>query len=147
MGTRSRIGIVNTNGSILSIYCHWDGYLSHNGKILNEHYTDEAKIRKLMKLGDLSSLGAEIGVKHPFDPPMFGTTAFEEHEKKYNNMCPAYGRDRGEKDVNAKTSSSIKDWEKLGEEFNYLFAEGQWTVSFWDRPRMLLERGCRRACL
>ena len=38
MSTRARIGIVRPNGSILSIYTHSDGYISHHGPILLEHY-------------------------------------------------------------------------------------------------------------
>jgi hypothetical protein len=138
MATRSRIGIMNDDGSVLSIYCHWDGYLSNNGKILLEHYTDEAKIRELMALGDISSLGAEIGEKHPFDSPGFGNAAADEYRQLYGHMCNAYGRDRGENNIAAKLSRNITQFAELEEEFNYLFAEGQWTVSFWNRPRMLL---------
>ena len=34
MSTRSNIAIKRKNGTVESIYCHWDGYLSYNGKIL-----------------------------------------------------------------------------------------------------------------
>lgn len=138
MATRSRIGIMNDDGSVLSIYCHWDGYLSNNGKILLTHYQDEKKIRELMALGDISSLGAEIGVEHPFKPPSYNSPELEEYEKKYGHMCVAYNRDRGENNTAAKLSRDVAGFTMLSEEFNYLFAEGQWTVDFWDRPRMLL---------
>ncbi len=32
MATRSNIGIVNDNGSVTGIYCHWDGYPEHKRK-------------------------------------------------------------------------------------------------------------------
>ena len=64
MSTRSRIGILNDDGTVDSIYCHFDGYISNNGKILQEHYTDPAKMAELIALGDISSLAAEIGVQH-----------------------------------------------------------------------------------
>ena len=124
MGTRSTIAIQNTDGTVTGIYCHWDGYLSHNGAILQENYTDEAKVRELIALGDLSSLGEIIGTKHDFnDAP--------------RNECNAYGRDRGEKDIDAKTCAS---WSALvndfGQEFDYLFVPGKgWTVRYfagWD---------------
>jgi len=139
MATRGRIGIMNDDGTVLSIYCHWDNYLSHTGKILLNHYQDESKIRELMALGDISSLGAEIGEKHPFDSPGFGNPAADEYRQLYGHMCNAYGRDRGEKNTGAKLSRNVAGFEFLSEEFNYLFAEGQWSVSFWDRPRMLLK--------
>jgi len=30
MATRSNIGIVNEDGSVTGIYCHWDGYPENN---------------------------------------------------------------------------------------------------------------------
>jgi hypothetical protein len=59
MATRSSISIRKGN-KVTSIYCHWDGYLSHNGQILLDHYTKTSKIEKLIALGSLSSLGKLI---------------------------------------------------------------------------------------
>ena len=56
MATRSRIAIENENGIVKSIYCHFDGYVGNNGKILFNHY-DKEKLEKLIELGDISSLG------------------------------------------------------------------------------------------
>lgn len=60
MSTRSRIGIEREDGTVESIYCHFDGYPAHVGKMLLEHYQDGEKIEELLKLGNISSLGAEI---------------------------------------------------------------------------------------
>lgn len=38
MGTRSSITVKMTDGSFKSVYCHFDGYLDHNGKMLAGHY-------------------------------------------------------------------------------------------------------------
>ena len=58
MGTRSRIAVMH--GPVAkSVYCHWDGYLEHNGAILLEHY-DSSKANQLVALGDLSSLRPEM---------------------------------------------------------------------------------------
>ena len=60
----SNIGIKsNVDGVISVIYCHSDGYLEHVGRTLIDHYTDPIKIKCLMELGDLSSLGKNIGKK------------------------------------------------------------------------------------
>lgn len=40
MSTRSHIGLLLEDGRIESIYCHNDGYLSHNGHILDSFYND-----------------------------------------------------------------------------------------------------------
>jgi len=96
MGTRSMIGIENPNTkAVKSIYCHWDGYLEHNGAILNEHYTSSPKVNNLIALGDLSSLRAEIGEKHTFSR-LDSTLPEAEYEALYGNMCTFYTRDRGE---------------------------------------------------
>ena len=60
MATRSRIAIENQDGSVTSIYCHWDGYIKSNGVILNNNYTTKDKVEELIALGDLSSLGETI---------------------------------------------------------------------------------------
>jgi hypothetical protein len=72
MATRSLIGIKLDNEIVKTIYCHWDGYPSHTGKLLIENYSTPAAITELMELGDLSSL-AESPAK-----------------------CKAYHRDRNE---------------------------------------------------
>lgn len=118
MGTSSRIGIENEDGTITSIYCHWDGYVSHVGNILMNFYGDPAKIHELMKLGDLSCIDKEIGEKHNFNNHL------DEHE----DWCLAYGRDRGEEDTEAKLSKNFKEFEDLFEEYTYLFRDNQWFV-------------------
>jgi hypothetical protein len=97
MATRSGIGIMNPNtGSIKAIYCHWDGYLEHNGSLLNKHYSASPKVNNLIALGDLSSLRPEIGEAHPFGH--FGSEmSQEEYDEKFGDMCTFYTRDRGEK--------------------------------------------------
>ena len=122
MGTRSTIAIQNEDGTVTGIYCHWDGYLSHNGAILAENYTDEAAVRELIALGDLSSLGETIGNKVDFND--YGS---------HKGQCVAYGRDRGERGIEAATHDS---WEELleafGQEYDYLFVPGKgWTVRYF----------------
>jgi len=56
MATRSRIAIENQDGSVTSVYCHWDGYIKTNGVILNNNYNTTDKVNELIALGDLSSL-------------------------------------------------------------------------------------------
>jgi len=119
MSTHSRIGIINKDGTITGIYCHHDGYVSHNGRILHEHYTDEAKVRKLMALGDISTLGEEIGEAQDFDDPVKG-------------QCNAYGRDRGETGTECKRSTDITRFlADFIEEYNYLWFHGRWMVYGW----------------
>jgi hypothetical protein len=60
MATRSVIAYLENNEVYHTIYCHWDGYLSNNGRILKHHYDTEDKVRELIEQGDLSSLGNTI---------------------------------------------------------------------------------------
>jgi len=124
MSTRSRIGMVQPNGTIRSIYCHSDGYLSWNGATLFHHYTTPAKVKALIALGDISFLQINLappkGVKHTFDSPAPGVTK-------------AYMRDRGEKDCEAQISSGIETFLAIdnGQEYSYLFENGKWSV--WEK--------------
>jgi hypothetical protein len=56
MGTRSTIALEFADGTVQQVYCHWDGYLEHNGKILSSHYIDPFKVKELVALGGFSSL-------------------------------------------------------------------------------------------
>lgn len=120
MGTRARVAVKNEDGRYTSIYTHWDGYPSHHGPILLNGYVTEDKVRKLMALGDLSSLGESIGEKHPFDGP-------------HDGVCNAYGRDRGEDGVGAKHSANLPELLALtkdcGGEWLYVFDGGRWLAA------------------
>ena len=72
MATRSLIGIKLEDNIVKTIYCHWDGYPAHAGKLLVDNYSTPATITELMELGDLSSLA---------ESP---------------DQCKAYHRDRNE---------------------------------------------------
>lgn len=62
MSTNSSISMLNDDGTVTSIYCHWDGYLSYNGRILYDHYNDKEKVKQLIALGSLSSLREHVTV-------------------------------------------------------------------------------------
>ena len=123
MGTRSGIGIENPNtGAIKAIYCHWDGYLGHNGSILNKHYDSSPKVNNLIALGDLSSLRPEIGVKHAFSQLDLCEADREAYEAQHGNSCTFYGRDRGETGVSYKHFNTRKDFVNgIDGEYFYLF--------------------------
>ena len=125
MSTRSTIGIEHNDGTIESVYCHWDGYPSNNGKILLEHYQDRDKIHALIEEGSLSSLGFEIGEKHDFDA------------RNKENECTFYHRDRGEE----KVHSHAVNLEAYGcqEEYSYVYRlDNKWYVSDHRQPFVLL---------
>jgi hypothetical protein len=129
MGTRSAIGMRTPDGRITAIYCHWDGYPSHNGAILNEFYTDSNKIAELISGGDLSSLGATIGEKHDFNESYDAKTLAE-------TRCTFYGRDRGETGTEPRVFNDAQDFVKnfnAGEEYYYLWTGAEWIVNAYGR--------------
>jgi hypothetical protein len=119
MGTRSFIA-VKTATVFKGVYCHWDGYLDHVGRILRQHYTDPARIAELIEHGDISVLDAEIGGPHDFHDRPPGQITF-------------YGRDRGDDDcgpTSRETLGGIMDHaDRCGCEYFYLFADGDWKYA------------------
>jgi len=97
MATRSTIALEFADGTVQQVYCHWDGYLEHNGKILAEHYSNPFILRDLIDLGGLSSLRRDIGEKHAFSQFDLPKEEVEAFVKRTENMCTFYARDRGEK--------------------------------------------------
>jgi hypothetical protein len=115
MATRSHIGVRNTDGTVDYIYCHWDGYPEHNGKILIDHYADMDKVNALMKLGNVSILGPEIGEKHDFDSLV-----------RDKNWCRAYGRDRKYTDQQVKTTQFADLLKDDSVDYIYVFDGDYW---------------------
>ena len=107
MGTRSMISIQNPyNKTVRAVYCDWDGYLEHNGAILQKHYSNSPKVNNLIALGDISSLRPEIGEKHDFSR-LDSTLPEAEYEALYGNMTTYYGRDRGETGTEFKVFDTL----------------------------------------
>jgi len=100
MSTRSMILMRYPDGKVTSAYCHWDGYPSHNGRILLDHYKTKRKVAKLLSEGDMSYLASHCDCPkgHSFENP--------------NRDCVCYyGRDRGEKDTGPRTHDCLEDYE------------------------------------
>jgi hypothetical protein len=115
---------------VKSVYCHWDGYPEHNGRILQEHY-DSTKANNLVSLGDLSILRPEIGEKHAFsrlETPMDE----EAYDKLYGNMTTFYGRDRGEKGTEFQVAQTFAEFleqcDNCAAEYYYIMKDGVWYV-------------------
>ena len=128
MGTRSRIAVMH--GDVCkSIYCHWDGYLENNGKILQEHY-DSAKANQLVALGDLSSLRPNIGEAHAFSQFDLTTEQREQYELDHGDSCTFYGRDRGEEGCEFKVAHSFEEFLEqvnyCGAEYYYVMRDNVW---------------------
>jgi len=138
MGTRSTIALEFADGTVEQIYCHWDGYLSHNGQILLKHYSNPFVLRDLIDLGDLSSLRPEVGIEHAFSSFDLPAAEREAHEVLVKDMCTFYGRDRGETGTGPKKFASYEDYvmNHQYEEYEYILRniDGQavWFVCDHD---------------
>ena len=105
MSTRSLISKETGNKTeVESKYCHWDGYPSNNGVLLNENYNTEDDIDNLLsEEGYMSSLGDSIE-----------STKFS-------------GKDIT--DFHADEQTLFEDGNNMGVEYIYLFKNGVWYVT------------------
>ncbi len=103
MGTRSRVGIMHGD-VVKSVYCHYDGYLSCTGQILQEHY-DSVKTNALVARGDNS------GIKEELDEMSFYA-------------------DRGETNVSWQVAHSLEELieqtNACSGEYYYVMKDGVW---------------------
>lgn len=109
MSTRARIGMVRPNGTILSIYTHSDGYISHHGPLLLNHYNTPKAVSALLRQGDCSRLRETV------DDSIF------------------YMRDNGEAGCAARVNNTAYLlYQRAGRdvaEYIYLFNGSVWRVS------------------
>ena len=114
MGTRSTIAIEFADGTVQQVYCHWDGYLAHNGKILAAHYMDPFKVKALLALGGFSSLEGTVEL-----------TALQAYTQRGEELC-----------INKYTD--IHDYKLNGqdEEYDYILRPvngiAVWFVRYYD---------------
>ena len=118
MATRGRIGVQLPDGSILSIYCHYDNYPSFNGVKLQEHFNSYDAATELIDGGDISCLWTNAGWNNEVLP----------------ETAPLYYSSRGEV-TEPRYDMSLKTYLANGEEYAYLFANGKWVcynTRSWD---------------
>ena len=145
MGTRSTIALEFADGTVEQVYCHWDGYLAHNGKILRDNYSNPFILRDLIDLGDISSLGKIVGTKHPFSPHEGETQKALYEAAQAAGATTFYGRDRGETGIEAKTFANFEDYKANHqyEEYEYILRNvdgvAVWFVADHDNVYVTLE--------
>jgi hypothetical protein len=112
MATRSRIGIELKNGSVLSVYHHWDGYPEWLGRILRTHYNTRQKSAELID-GDMSSCWTEDRWNS---------------ETKAQEYGPQYYSQRDE-DCPPRLDADLCEYllPANGEEYHYVFRNGEWV--------------------
>ena len=115
MATRSRVGVMH--GTVCkSVYCHYDGYLSYTGEILNKHY-DSSRANALVSRGDNS------GVKETLEDM---------------NFYAAQGDERAEWMVAHTFEEFLDQVQGSGCEYYYVMRDGVWYAgSVYDTPGLI----------
>jgi len=118
MGTRSRIGIQLKDDSILSVYCHWDGYPEFNGRVLRDNYDSVEKIRDLIDGGNISALHTNAGWNNETLPEV-GPLYYTMRGEKIENNEPKYHTNLNEFLIYADNECCA--------EYTYHFVNGEWV--------------------
>ena len=113
MSTRGRIGIELKDGSVLSVYHHWDSYESWLGRILKTHYNSYEKASELIDGGDMSSCWTESSWGSVRPDLGYG---------------PEYYSARGE-DCPPRLDADLCEYllPDGAEEYHYVFRNGEWV--------------------
>jgi hypothetical protein len=111
MATRGRIGLELADGSILSIYSHYDNYPEFVGLKLVEHFDTKEKVQELIDLGDISCLWTNAGWNNETLP----------------ETGPLPYSTRGE-DCPPRLDANKYDYLADGEEYAYIYTlNGEWV--------------------
>jgi len=126
MGTRSRIGIEMPNHTVVSVYCHWDGYVEGNGKILVEHYQNRDDVQELIDGGSMSSLrtrgtwNLSSVLRDENGEYIHDAAGYLKYENDREPQ-PLYHSERGDGEDPTHTSFDEFVSSDCGEEYAYLF--------------------------
>jgi len=76
MGTSSMIGYIKEDGTVATTYCHYDGYVEYNGRLLLDSYNTPERAKEVAETGYLSGLKADLELSksesvHKEEPSVF----------------------------------------------------------------------------
>lgn len=123
MSTRSFICKELSDGSYYGVYCHNNGELKDNGKMLLENYTEPTKVDELLALGDISNLAPNL------EPD-------SDNPDDFSKVCYAYCRDNGESyELNKPRAVSLRNARNSDIKFMYVFGlDGKWRyINLWGK--------------
>ena len=104
MSDRCMIGVANSNNTITTVYCHWNGDPKDAGTILAENYQSAEKVGPLMRGGFLGVIAPTLEESRRMDPPEPAVTIADRQEFQLLG-------------------------ERMNADFLYLFAEGEWLFA------------------
>ena len=127
MATRSFISIKHKDNTYSGVYCHWDGYVENNGKILKEDYQDRTNVVELIDGGDISSLKTNTTWESTYKDDNYTNT---------REPQPLYYYERGDEDVDPKHFKTHKQMYKYakdcGCEFLYTYEDSEVDQPKWS---------------
>lgn len=144
MSTRGYVGI-REKGKYTFIYNHHDSYIDGLGITLYQNYKDVNKVRKLISLGNTSSIGATVEeggsktYREHLDKPLKerGTVAVFRDINRWED-CSEHCEWEDEKPIETEYLSDV-----LGQNFTYIFdvEENKWYVAYWNDKYILRDLG------
>ena len=121
MGTRSRVGV--QHGDVIkSVYCHYDGYLSHTGMMLHKFY-DSVRANELVARGDNSGIQQSLG-------EMFFYAEHDDAEPEWA--------------VALSFAEFLEQVEDCGGEYYYIMRDGVWYAGCTYATEGLTKGGLTR---
>jgi hypothetical protein len=113
MATRARIGLELADGSVLSVYHHYDGYEAWLGRTLKTHYNAKSLVEELIDGGDMSCCWTDerwddTGVKGFYGPQYYSQRGEDTPPRLDADLCEYLLPDNSE-------------------EFAYVFRSGEWV--------------------
>ena len=129
MSTRCAIGLLRPNGTVLTIYNHHDGYPSGVGVCLLESYANEERIKALLELGSISSIGKYLSKEE------------QPKDAEHDDICDPYclGEFEETTQIMVYPNKEKFTWEAIDDmdaDYLYLFEGGRWLVYCqpWGEP-------------
>ena len=116
MSTRARIGLLQEDLTVKSVYHHWDGYPEWLGVTLKKQYNTREKIAKLIDGGNMSSCYSD----NVYD--------YEKQEFVKRDPQPEYYGGKDERPHLNVSFQRFLDDTNAGEEFLYIFVNECWKA-------------------
>lgn len=124
MSTDATIGIEQPDKSILAVYCKWDGYLDHTGRLLLAHFTDRAQVEALVRYGPAATVCEYI-------------RRTRDRAFRCSLNCPPFEGKVGRPGKRPLQFVHRAHLEEKGDEYVYLFGlDGKW---WWARYKGTLQ--------
>ncbi len=120
MSRGGQIGYAYKDGSVTSVYLHFEATVQQAGQILHKCYNKSAAAREIVKLGAVSYLSSSLfpktGIPHTFNNPQSDVSVF-------------YHRDRGEP-LHKSSCRTVEEYRDLTSlQYVYLWINKEWHVS------------------